>query len=74
MMVFMVRGLFTNLQYPNVQFPVRSLTGDLLFDPFWEAASRLERQGVKVQHSTCTVCVNSWLCAYVVSLILYGCV
>jgi hypothetical protein len=44
----MVRGLFTALQYPYVQFPVRSLTGDLLFDPFWEAVSHLERQGVKV--------------------------
>ena len=57
MMVFMVRRLFTNLQYPYVQFPVHSLTGDLLFDPFWEAVSRLERQGVKVQHSTCIVYV-----------------
>ena len=50
MMVFMVRGLFTALQYPYVQFSVRSLTGDLLFDPFWEAVSRLERQGVKVRY------------------------
>lgn len=48
MMVFMVRGIFTSLQFPYVQFPVRQLTGDLLFDPFWDAVSRLERMGLKV--------------------------
>lgn len=48
MMVFMVRGLFTALQFPYVQFPVHHLTGDLLFDPFWDAVSHLERMGLKV--------------------------
>ena len=48
-MVFMVQGIFTNLKFPYAQFPVATLTGDLLFDPFWEAISRLERLGLKVR-------------------------
>ena len=49
MMVFMVRGLFSKLQFPYVQFPCAQLTGDLLFDPFWEAVYRIERLGLKVR-------------------------
>ena len=48
-MVFMVQGIFTNLKFPYAQFPVATLTGDLLFDPFWEAISQLERLGLKVR-------------------------
>ena len=48
MMVFMVRGLFTSLHFPYAQFPCASITGDLLFNPFWEAVFRLERCGFKV--------------------------
>ena len=48
-MVLMVQGIFTKLQFAYAQFPVAKLTGDLLFDPFWEAISRLERLGLKVQ-------------------------
>ena len=48
MLVIMVRGLFTKLQYPYAQFPARNLTGHELFDPFWEAVFRLERCGLKV--------------------------
>ena len=44
-MVLMVQGIFTKLQFAYAQFPVAKLTGDLLFDPFWEAISRLERLG-----------------------------
>lgn len=46
---FMVRGLLTSLQFPYVYFPCRNISGDLLFDPFWEAISRLERNGFKVK-------------------------
>lgn len=53
MVVIMVRGLFTHLQFPYAQFPCTSVTGDLLFDPFWEAVSRLERCGLKVMALTC---------------------
>ena len=48
MLTFMVRGLFTSLRFPYAQFPCTKLTGDLLFDPFWEAIYRLERCGFKV--------------------------
>ena len=48
MMVFMVRGLFTRLRFPYAQLPCSSLTGDLLFHPFWQAVSRLERMEFKV--------------------------
>ena len=51
--VLMVRGLFTHLQFPYAQFPCASVTGDLLFDPFWEAVERLERCGLKVMALTC---------------------
>ena len=53
MVVIMVRGLFTHLQFPYAKFPCTSVTGDLLFDPFWEAVSRLERCGIKVMALTC---------------------
>lgn len=49
MMVFMVRGLFTRLEFPYVHFPCRNITGELLFDPFWEAVFRLEQLGFKVR-------------------------
>ncbi len=48
MIVFMVRGLFSDLEFPYVQFPCAELTGDLLFDPFWETVERLERYGLRV--------------------------
>ncbi len=51
-MVFMVRGLFTRLRFPYAQFPCCSVTGELLFNPFWEAVIRLERMELKVCLST----------------------
>ena len=48
MFVFLVRGLFTTLQFPYAQFPTSSLGADLLFEPFWEAVKRLERCDLKV--------------------------
>ena len=47
-MTFMVRGLFSSLKYPYTHFPCTSLTGDLLFQRFWEAVYRLKRIGLKV--------------------------
>lgn len=52
MLVFMIRGLFSSMQYPYVQFACRSLSGDQLFDLFWEAIYRLERMGLKVLAAT----------------------
>ena len=53
MLVFMVRGLFQKLNYPYAQFACSNLTGDLLFNPVWEAISRLERSGFHVLSLTC---------------------
>ena len=53
MLVFIVRGLFSGLQFPYAQFPCSSLSGDQLFPLFWEAVARLERYGVKVMGITC---------------------
>ena len=43
MFTIMVRGLFNRLQFPYAQFPCKSISGDLLCNPFWEAVSRIER-------------------------------
>ena len=47
-MTFMVRGLFSHLQFPYAHFPCHKVTGDLLYDPFWKVVYRLERCGFKV--------------------------
>ena len=44
----MVRGLFTPLRFPYVQCPCRKLSGELLFQPFWQTIYDLERIGFKV--------------------------
>ena len=38
-------------RYTYAQFPGASITGDLLFEPFWKAVYRLERLGLKVQYN-----------------------
>lgn len=48
MLVIMVRRLFTKLQFPYAQFPCANLTGDLLFEPCWNALYRIEYVGLKV--------------------------
>lgn len=48
MLVFMVRGMFNKLQFAYVQFPAVDLTGDLLYEPFWEAVRRIENCRLKV--------------------------
>lgn len=48
MMAFMVRGLFTPLRFAYAQFPCEKVTGELLFQPFWDAVYRLERMTFKV--------------------------
>ena len=53
MMVFMVRGLFNSLQFAYAQFPCAELTGELLYDPFWEAVMRIENCGLKVFYIVC---------------------
>ena len=48
MLVIMVKGLFSSLRFPYAMFPCDKVTGDLLFQPFWQASFRLERMGFKV--------------------------
>ena len=42
MLTFMVKGLFTKLQFPYAQFASTKLTGDSLFQLFWEVVIRVE--------------------------------
>ena len=53
MLVFLVRGLFTNLSFPYAQFPCTALSGEHLYDPVWEAISHLELCGFKVLALIC---------------------
>ena len=56
MLVLMVRGLFSRLQFPYAQFPCANLKGDQMFHVFWKAVGRLERYGFHV------VGLTSWSC------------
>lgn len=56
MMVFMVRGLLTSLQFPHAQFACADIAGDMLYDPFWEAVHRIETCGLKVLSATFDGC------------------
>ena len=53
MLVLMVRGLFSSLNFPYVQFPCNEVSGNQLYDPFWEAVGRLERCGFYVLALVC---------------------
>ncbi len=50
MLVLMVRGLFTTLEFPYVQFPCTNLSGEQMYHPFWEAVGRLEMCGCNGPH------------------------
>ena len=54
-LAFMVKGLFTELKFPYVQFSCTKLTGDCLFQLFWEVVKRLERIGLRVTLLNCKV-------------------
>eukprot|EP00731_Ephydatia_muelleri_P032133 Em0023g640a len=51
-LVFMVRGIFSKLQIPYVQFSCTDLSGVHMYDPFWEAVQRLENMELKVMGVT----------------------
>ena len=53
MLVLFVRGLFSKLCFAYAQFPCTSVSADKMYDPFWEAVSRLEMCGFKVMGLTC---------------------
>ena len=60
MLVFMVRGLITKFNYPYVQFACNDLSGSQMYDPMWEAVSRLERLGFCVLGLTCDGASPNW--------------
>ena len=51
-LVFMVRGLFTNLKFPYATFPCQSTHGDQIVPLFYEAIFHLERCGFRVVGTT----------------------
>ena len=48
MFVFMVRGIFSRLEFPYAQFPCASNSGDVIFPLVWECVKRLEACNLKV--------------------------
>lgn len=48
MLVFMVRGLFSALEFPYAQFPSSNLSGDALYSIIWECIANLEALGFNV--------------------------
>ena len=53
MMVFMVKGMLHKFDFPYAQFACHNITGELMFDPMWEAVARLERIGFFVLALCC---------------------
>ena len=53
MLVFMFRGLFTNIALAFAQFPVTSVKGHDIFPLLWEAIRRLNRMGCVILGITC---------------------
>lgn len=53
MLVFMVRGLFSSLEFPYVQFPRVSSTGDVIHPLVWQCIEHLELIGLKVLAVVC---------------------
>ena len=47
MLVFLVRGLFSKLVFLYVQFPCTALSGNQMYEPFWEVVKRFEFCGLR---------------------------
>ena len=52
MMMFMVRGIFSDIKFPYAQFPMASGTGFDLFPLIWQAIDRLKCNGIHVMGIT----------------------
>ena len=50
---FMVRGIFSNLDFPYAHLPTEGATADQLFPIVWDAVRNLEESGFKVMVITC---------------------
>ena len=65
MMVFMIRGLFNSQQFPYAQFPCAEVSGELLYDPFWEAVRRVETCVLKVNFAiVLLICFHIWIYSF----------
>ena len=53
MLVFMFKGLFTNISLPYAQFAAHSLKGHEMFPLLWKVISRLTRFGCCILGITC---------------------
>ena len=53
MLTFMVRGIFSNLEFPYAQFPTTGAVGHTLFTLVWDAVRNIEECGLKVMVITC---------------------
>lgn len=53
MLLFMVRGMFSNLEFPYAHFSTRGISADSLFPLVWEAVNRLELSGLNVIAFSC---------------------
>lgn len=53
MLVFMVRGICSKLEFPYAQFPVTAASGEILCPIVWECVEHLEMIGLKVLSFVC---------------------
>ena len=53
MLVLLVRGLLSQLQFPYAQFPCTALSGHQLYELFWDAVAQLEGCGFVVLALMC---------------------
>jgi len=56
MLVFMVKGLLTNISLPYAQLPVNLVKGGDIFPLLWKTLGRLERLGYVVLGVMCDSC------------------
>ena len=52
-LLFMVRDMFTSLEFPYAHFATRGATADALYPLVWEVIQRLERCGLNVIAFSC---------------------
>ena len=60
MLVFMVKGIFTRLEFLYAHFPCSSLTAEFLYPIVWDAIQRLEALGLKVLVLMCDGAGPNW--------------
>ena len=53
MLAFMVRGIFTKLEFPCAYFPTKGATGEELISIVWDGVRNMEESGLKVMVIAC---------------------